>query len=386
MNETSLVDFYRRHGISPVRQDISNLEVHFARRAALYRQLGLLPSFLQGRSVLEIGPGSGFNSVYTASLRPARYVLVEANPTGVADIETLFEHFPDLRAGIEIVSQQVEAYGTAERFDFVICEGMLALAGVPRPEELLRRVSGFAAPRGVLVITCIDAISDFAETLRRLFAQLLIRRGEPDWSLDTQAARLVPIFGPHLSTLTGMSRRQDDWVIDNLLNPASIGPCLSIPDAIATLDESFELFGSSPHYHTDWRWYKSLTAETTSYNERGIVQYWENVHNLIDYRSLSAPREAAANKRLYAECDGIRAIVRDYEATHADAVVASIRPRLRELRDLVGAFSAETANAVQDAESLLSSVPPSGEAIASSRGFAPWFGRGQQYLSFSRKQ
>jgi len=65
--------------------------------------------------------------------------------------------------------------------------------------------------------------------------------------------------------------------------------------------------------------------------------------------------------------------------------VASIRQRLNEdLRDLVASFSAETANAVQDAESLLSRVPLSGEAIASSRRFGPWFGRGQQYLSFSR--
>src|SRR5438045_7944899 len=69
----SLLDFYRRHGISPVRQDIRNLDVHFARRAALYRHLGLLPTFLLGRTILEIGPGSGFNSVYTASLGPSRY-------------------------------------------------------------------------------------------------------------------------------------------------------------------------------------------------------------------------------------------------------------------------------------------------------------------------
>ena len=30
----SLLDFYKRHGISPVRQDISDLPKHFTRRAA----------------------------------------------------------------------------------------------------------------------------------------------------------------------------------------------------------------------------------------------------------------------------------------------------------------------------------------------------------------
>ena len=56
-SKTPFVAFYSAHGIIPTRQDISNLETHFTRRAGLYRQLGVLPSFLRGRTVLEIGPG-----------------------------------------------------------------------------------------------------------------------------------------------------------------------------------------------------------------------------------------------------------------------------------------------------------------------------------------
>jgi len=116
----SLLDFYRRHGISPVRQDIRNLDAHFARRAALYRHLGLLPAFLLGRTVLEIGPGSGFNSVYTASLRPSRYVLVEGNPRGVADIGKLFSDYPELAERIEVVTALADHYRSDEPFDFVL--------------------------------------------------------------------------------------------------------------------------------------------------------------------------------------------------------------------------------------------------------------------------
>ena len=89
--DTSLVEFYTRHKISPVRQDITDLRVHFERRASLYRHLGILPMAIAGRTVLEIGPGSGHNSLYTASLRPSRYVLVEANRTGGDDIERFFD-------------------------------------------------------------------------------------------------------------------------------------------------------------------------------------------------------------------------------------------------------------------------------------------------------
>ena len=47
------------------------------------------------------------------------------------------------------------------------------------------------------------------------------------------------------SSLAGMSRPHDDWIIDNLLNPASIGPYLPIFEAIAAIEHDFEFFASS---------------------------------------------------------------------------------------------------------------------------------------------
>ena len=43
------VDFYRQEEISPVAQDISDLDRHFQRRQALYRHLGISPG-LENRS------------------------------------------------------------------------------------------------------------------------------------------------------------------------------------------------------------------------------------------------------------------------------------------------------------------------------------------------
>jgi SAM-dependent methyltransferase len=381
VTETSLVDFYRRHGISPVRQRIPDLEEHFTRRAGLYHHLGLLPAFLRGHSVLEIGPGSGFNSLYTAALAPSRYVLLEGNPTGVKDIETLFADFPELRQRIEIVCALVEDYPSNERFDFVFCEGMLALAGMPDPTELLRCVAQLTGAGGVLVITCIDAISYFAETLRRLFGQLLIDPAEP---LDAKAELLSRVFGPHLSTIPGMSRRHDDWVIDNLLNWASIGPYLPIPDAIGTLHGEFEFFGSSPHYVTDWRWYKSLTRSAAGFGELATEQYWENAHNLLDFRRTFPPRDATSNKLLYAQCESTRGVIREYETTRDVRLVEAVRIELDGVERSIRAFSEEIADAVHEAGVLLQRLPLDGDAVASSKTFAPWFGRGQQYLSFSR--
>lgn len=381
MSETtpSLVEFYQRHGISPVRQDISNIDVHFTRRAALYRHLGLLPQFFRGRSIVEIGPGSGFNSLFTATLEPSRYVLLEGNPQGVADIERLFAEY-QLRDRIEIVTALVEDYQTDDRFDFVICEGMLALAGVADPVALMRAVARFTAPHGVLVITTIDAISDFAETLRRLFAQLLL---DPSHALAAQSARLTPIFSPHLATISGMSRPHDDWVIDNLLNPASIGPYLAIPDAIDGLADRFTVFNTSPRFMTDWRWYKAIVPGQTGYNETALQQYWLNAHNLLDYRRLFAPRDPDANRRLYAACIEIRNLIREFESTRDRRVVPQIGGLLDAIGRDVQTFSADIGAAVVEASAILANEASMPEALAASRQFGPWFGRGQQYLSFS---
>ena len=82
----NLLDFYIKEGISPVYQDISNLNKHFQIRANLYRLLGLIPSFLKGKDIIEVGPGSGHNSIYTATLLPRTYELVEPNPVALKDI------------------------------------------------------------------------------------------------------------------------------------------------------------------------------------------------------------------------------------------------------------------------------------------------------------
>ena len=84
------LEYYIKEGISPVHQDISNLSKHFQIRSSLYRLLGLIPSFFTGKDIIEVGPGSGHNSIYTATLLPRTYELVEPNPLALKDISKIF--------------------------------------------------------------------------------------------------------------------------------------------------------------------------------------------------------------------------------------------------------------------------------------------------------
>jgi len=79
----AFVTFYSDHKVSPVAQDITDLEKHFQRRDSLFRSLGIPPFLVNGLSVIEFGPGSGHNAVFTASLSPSKYVLVDGNTLGL---------------------------------------------------------------------------------------------------------------------------------------------------------------------------------------------------------------------------------------------------------------------------------------------------------------
>lgn len=382
MTLTSMTDFYQHNSISPVRQDISDWPVHTDRRAALYRQLGILPAWVKGRTVLEVGPGSGYNSLYTASLNPKHYVLVEGNPVGVLGIKTLFARFPHLDKRIELIPTFLEDYQSQERFDFVFCEGVLGALGIERPVTLFERLMSFVAPGGVLVITCTDHVAWLPEMLRRLFAQMLIA---PDDPLTTKVQKLLPVFSPHLDRLSGMSRRHDDWIIDNLISPASIGKLFTIPDAIAALPDDVEVYGASPAFLTDWRWYKSIFGADKNYNERALEQYWQNVHSFLNHREVLPPRPPEANQRLHHLCAVTREAIKKFELTRSEAALYEIEQALKLVTRAVLEFSCDTADALGEAYRLLISRPVDVQALAKSERFGGLFGRGQQYVSLSRR-
>jgi len=372
------IDFYRANNISPVAQDISDLERHFDRRAALYRHLGLAPSLLSGKTVIEFGPGSGYNSIYTSSLKPRRYVLVDGNPTGLEATRKLLAAQGGRETEHVIAQSLIEDYRGAESFDVVLCEGVIPMQH--EPQAFLRHVAGFAAPGGVVVTTCMDSVSQFAEIMRRLVAALAVA---PEQTTDEKLERLRLVFEPHLATLKGRSRLVDDWILDVVIQPW-VGSMLSIGDAIEALDGGFDVYGCSPHFFTDWRWYKDIHGETRGFNRNAIAAFHRELHNLIDYRQTLPPREPAANRELLALCNSIFEQERRFESEPDSAAISEIGVQLRRLQGLTAAFSAATAEAIGDLVAGLESFVARG-ALPDLGAFAPLFGRGQQYLSFIRR-
>jgi SAM-dependent methyltransferase len=378
----SFVEFYDSLKISPVSQDIADLGAHLRRRDALYRTLGIPPRFVRGRRVLEFGPGSGHNSLHTALLEPGEYTLVDANPTGLAALRGLFAaHGIE---GCSIVASMIEDFGGAGEYELVLCEGTLPFQA--DPAALFRKVCSHAAPGGVVVTTCIDPVSYFAEALRRFLARWEVP--EPESDLPAAMERLRRFVGPHLATLRGMSRSHEDWILDNLVQPFAGRRLFGFAEAVATVGDGFSVHGASPHFLRDWRWYKTLTGDPREeFNGPALEEYWSNLHRFLDHRDLGGEGDAARNRELHSACAeayGICLAVED-SGRRGGGLLAAMRGVVETVAALIAPCGMETALASLDEAARLLGRLEAGEGLPGEAGaFGGFFGRGQQYASFIR--
>jgi 2-polyprenyl-3-methyl-5-hydroxy-6-metoxy-1,4-benzoquinol methylase len=371
------LSFYGRHKISPVRQDISDMSRHFQRREYLYRYLGLPPLAITGRLVAEFGPGSGYNALYTTLLAPKRFLVVEGNPTGMAQCKKLLrENFPTY-SGHEFVASRIQDFTTEERFDAVFCEGVIPHQ--KDPAAFSRHIGTFLRPGGVLVITTADYLSVFPEVLRRVICDTIVANDAP---LSEKVSRLVPVFKSHYASLPGASRPIEDWLIDTLLDTWG-NPLYSFENAISALSAEFEVYGSSPKFLTDWRWYKDLDTTSARLNETAIDQYHAHRLSLMDCRTVLPPQPTETVSAIAHLCEqafwGMIKIRNSSEPDFSEIIDICSRIARASSRDLPN-----IAGPVGEVTTYLRAYKTA-DATASFDKFKSWFGRGQQYVSFVKK-
>lgn len=378
--ERPYIDFYKKHEVSPVAQDISDLKKHYERREFLYRRLGIIASWLKDKSVIEFGPGSGHNALYTYSLQPSKYVLVEGNPTGLKECTRLLQkEFPGEKR-YEIIESLIEEYSSDELFDLVICEGLIPAQ--KDPANFTRNIARFTKLGGVCIITCHDAVGLFADLLRCLIGTIVIEEG---MLLDKKVEILISVFKKHLKNLKGMSRSPRDWAIDQIINKAlwRDSSLFSVENAIDSLDDSFDIYGASPSIFTDWRWYKDVFGDQCAFNALGKECYRKNLHNFLDYRYEFAPRPVADNLRLMDHCHSIWRSIVSFGFKRDRKHIDTICKEMLKLEINVQSFSPGTACALADFSRVLKEYPTISPETDWGR-FAEFWGRGTQYLSFIR--
>ncbi|HUJ00862.1 MAG TPA: methyltransferase domain-containing protein [Usitatibacter sp.] len=379
------LEYYREHGIAPVRYDLISMEAHLQRREALYRKLGLLPIAFHGAAVLEVAAGTGHNSLYVAQLAPRRLVLLEPNAAAVAHIHAAYAGFGMPHTAPEIETRTLQEFASPSPFDIVLCENWLGTS--ERELALLDKLGALVASGGVLVVTTVSPIGFVPNLLRRFLVPYLV---SPEAGFEAKSAAIERAFAPHLRTLAAMTRSARDWVQDNMLNPAYFGLCLSIPTVIERLGARFEAAGASPSFAEDWRWFKSQAGEARRMNEHFLDEYWRKALNYLDYREPAAPGDPELARRLERLGYEILAAVEAHEDAHlADrAGIAPAAARVREaLADFIAALPAQQPAVAALHELAALRIRPAEEmigAVAGMKRFGSLFGRETSYLSLTR--
>ena len=67
---------------------------------------------------------------------------------------------------------------------------------------------------------------------------------------------------------------------------------------ISCLNGKYYIYGSSPRFLIDWRWYKDLVGDNREFNELALANYYQNNLNLLDSHFELSEHTVAFGKKL----------------------------------------------------------------------------------------
>lgn len=380
------IEHYKQNQISPVRQDIKDIDKHFYIRSKLYESLGLPPFYLKEKSIIEIGPGGGYNTIFTASLNPSTYHLVEANDVGVKEIEELLTKHNLFKNNIKISNCFIEEFKSDEKFDLAICEGMLPC--VENNFEILSKISTLLNKKAILIITCSDEISIFFDMARRLLANILLQRSKLD-TFNDRIELLVKAFGSHLDTLEGFGRLKEDWCADNLMGNALYNTNLSVSDVINFFIEDFSFYKISPEIITDPTWFKEVPKNIKDFNSKKIIRFEKVWHNLIHYKVFDDKVWSKIDiNKLREECKNFIKICKQSEVTYNHKEQKETLLILHNIKELLLKNHSDflIVDSINELINFIQKDDITHLSISQNfKSFKYSFGKGQQYISLIKE-
>ncbi len=376
--QNPFISFYGKHGISPVHQDVRNFKVHLMRREKLYRLLGLPLAVFNDRTILEVGPGGGYNALAFFAWG-AKVDFVEPNPTAQEELPRLLSRYNIKKDRWRIISSKIEDFKSDRQYDVVIAEGFIP--GLYDRRKVIDRISGLVKNGGVAVVTCLDDVSFFFEFVRRIIAYRLLQEKKVK-EFSEKVTLLSRAFSTHFRSLKYTSRPLRDWVVDTFLNPFVYGKFFSIADCVKEFKKDFMMLGSSPDMFTDCSWYKNI-----EFNQQKALleQFFSKRHILMFWDAKESIREPGLNAALVKEIYDLRQYVSKIESRLNEACIKNIIERLRHIKYLSVDIDARISAAIEESIDLLRKKKLTALKIAKADRLGSAFGRGQQYVSLAKK-
>lgn len=374
------LEYYGEHSISPVRQDITDIALHYEWRKKVYRQCGIPLLAFRNAELLEIGAG-GYNTLAFFHWNVKHVDIVEANPQGIADMQELFAKNNIVENQYTIYQDKIENYITNKKYDIVIAEGFLPY--IYNQCEVINKLQDLTASEGIVVITCSDDVCMFIESMKRLIGISLVS------AIDNYSEKvdyLSELFEPQLKKLRGVSRSAKDWIQDQILNPAGVnGMELSLLQAIEYFEKEFDILGSSPHMFTDYSWYKDIWYD---YKKEYKEQFRKKRLNLLQANAPERVLPIEQSDRLAEYFVSIKNLAAKYEKTLEIDFINKIIEELGFVQKLSKQFLNDKFIIIlQEIAQLLCCIQRNEKvAMENYPQFFGAFGRTQQYISFVKNK
>jgi 2-polyprenyl-3-methyl-5-hydroxy-6-metoxy-1,4-benzoquinol methylase len=383
-----MLSYYSKYGISPVHQDIKKFNQHMSRREKLYNTLGIPPILFSNRTVLEIGPGGGHNSLAFFNWG-ANVDFVEPNFVAQKEITTLLEQYQISKTRWKLYPTTIEEFSSEKTgndlsnqkiYDIVIAEGFIPT--VSNKREVIQKISNCVTPGGVAVVTCMDDFSYFFDHLKQLIATRLV--GDID-NYDEKLITLCNAFSSHLDSLQYSSRPIKDWVQDTLLSPW-IKQCdrnwFSIADCMLIFGDDFNLLGSSPSLFTDYSWYKEPIP---NWRQVYISQFKKKRHMLMMTGLKETVQSEEVNIKLFSLIHELQEISANTGDSLCQKDIRNLNKNLKQISKISQKIDVRISSAIDETISLLLDEHLTPEKVANAEHFKIAFGRGQQYVSMVKR-
>ncbi len=381
------LDYYEQQQIVPVSQDHLSQDAYFAHRSRLYRELGVVAKFFEGKNICEFGPGTGRNAEFLLMCGARHITLIDANSSSLRAINDRIElgALPNTSAraihGDFTDITSLSPLGQ-EKFDFVIAEN--CLHGQQNPVAALQNVASFVAPGGVLIVSASCSMSVLADNCRRLMKPILMIESSNDF--DQAVLRACAIFQDHLDSLNVKTRQVKDWVLDQIFHSWPVNWELPIDVLVGALPD-FEFLRSAPNLVGEQRWFKQLADLNISSSEMFLTRAGAALPILVDCRveAIRTDFPLAWTAELRQDCKTFSILVdrfwhsaNQHDLRHAVEQLDKVNARLVEYPD----FSA-TSLSVSGFSRFFGSVGTKTTKFPDES--MSWFSRGTQYVALERK-
>ena len=233
--------------------------------------------------------------------------------------------------------------------------------------------------------TCTSSTSLLAEVCRRLFRPFILRNGQ---GFEEQVRLAESIFNKHLESLRTKTRPTKDWVLDSIFHKwePNAKVLFTMPDSSLALGPRFEFNSSSPRFLIDDRFYKNKNQSSNTSNDLLNEQFPTLAIALLDYR-IDYLDVLRSNSKISVE---LIAVCEELHQLHIQIIEDNSYQRLEEfiyllggVKDMLPEIFKRTSIAIDEFMLKFPQVI-NDNLLLEFPNFSQWWGRGQQYASFTR--